>query len=253
VECVCDAFSHPPRSNRSPCGWTPRHGPTNRKDNTMNGQSEPVLSVANDCLTGGGQMGELMRSIEVVEDAHRCSGVLVAGPPDDGEASSRQTGFLCCSCGVPATASSITIRIGRCSGTSIPRRWVSRRANASLRSGVSSDRLLIRLSVAAPPPGWTTSSSSTSATTALALRRPTSPLRTVLSPMNPCRAGSAACSQRCTTLPSRSSGSARCQRYGTSALGLRKQKRPRKPAPSWQGHWPSIRKTYRLPALFTRR
>ena len=30
----------------------------------MNGQSEPVLSVANDCLTGGGQMGELMRSIE---------------------------------------------------------------------------------------------------------------------------------------------------------------------------------------------
>src|ERR1700736_152016 len=30
----------------------------------MNGQSEPILSVANDCLTGGGQMGELMRSIE---------------------------------------------------------------------------------------------------------------------------------------------------------------------------------------------
>src|ERR1700693_4943716 len=30
----------------------------------MNGQSEPVLSVAKDCFTGGGQMGELMRFID---------------------------------------------------------------------------------------------------------------------------------------------------------------------------------------------
>jgi hypothetical protein len=44
-----------------------------------------------------------------------------------------------------AIANSITIRIGRSSGTSIPRPWASRRGNVSLRYGTSSAHSSIRL------------------------------------------------------------------------------------------------------------